>query len=249
MNWARVACTFSAANANILLGHAPQPFVPDLLFRQRLMAKLDREVPIAASVGTNAFPDAATQALTNLCTLQAAKVGKKTIKETKKGLFEVLCKFLGTSDEADFPPFWAEFAATAKSDRITLLQGYLVDAADYGNKVWAQPTPALTEIITQGQYASRKADDLLAGLTIFHLDPSEEGETAALDLAYAYESTYSSSATPSLGDLHELKASKAAIPRTVHSAMQKAFSTLMGVLFGMAPLLDTWLTSSSSLAM
>jgi hypothetical protein len=237
VNWTRVACTFSAANASVLLGHTPQPFVPDLPFRQRLMAKLDRDVPIVTGGVTNTFPDAATQAITNLCTLQAAKVGKKTIKESKKGLFDVLCKFLGTSDEADFPPFWVEFAATSKGDRITLLHGFLVNAAEAGNNEWAQPTPALTEIITRGSYASRNADDLLAGLTIFHVDPSEEGEATALGLAYAYESTYSSSATPSLEDLQVLKATKAAIPRTVHSALQqlKAFSTLIGVLFGCIP--------------
>ena len=124
VNWARVACTLSAANTNVLHGHAPQPFVPDLLFRQRIMAKLDRDLPIAAGGGgATAFPDAATQAITNLCTLQAAKVGKKTIKESKKGLYDVLCKMMGSSDEVDFPPFWAELATTAKSDRITLLQG------------------------------------------------------------------------------------------------------------------------------
>ena len=51
VNWARVACSFSAANANVLLGHAPQPFVPDLAFRQRLNAKLERDVPVAAGGG------------------------------------------------------------------------------------------------------------------------------------------------------------------------------------------------------
>jgi hypothetical protein len=189
-----------------------------MLFRQRLMTKLDRDVPVPTVAGATAFPDAATQAITNLCTLQAAKVGKKTIKETKKGLFEVLCKFLSTSDEADFPPFWAELAATSKGDRIALLHGFLVTAAEAGNKEWAQPTPALVEIVTQGTYASRNVNDLLTGLTIFHMDPSDDGEAAALQLAYAYEATYSSSATPSLGDLQQLKATKAAIPRTVHSA-------------------------------
>jgi hypothetical protein len=218
VNWARVACSFSVANSSVLLGHGPQPFVPDMLFRQRLMTKLDRDVPAPTVAGANAFPDAATQALTNLCTLQAAKVGKKTIKETKKGLFEVLCKFLSTSDEADFPPFWAELAATSKGDRIALLHGFLVTAAEAGNKEWAQPTPALVEIVTQGTYASRNVNDLLMGLTIFHMDPLDDGEAAALQLAYAYEATYSSSATPSLGDLQQLKATKAAIPRTVHSA-------------------------------
>jgi hypothetical protein len=105
VSWARVACSFSATNTNALLGRAPQPFVPDMTFRQRLAAKLDRDVPIPTIAGSNAFPDAATQAITNLCTLQAAKVGKKTVKETKKGLYEVLCKFLSTSDEAEFPLF------------------------------------------------------------------------------------------------------------------------------------------------
>jgi hypothetical protein len=236
VNWARVACTFSAANANVLHGHAPLPFVPDLPFRQRLIAKLDRDLPIAAVGGATAFPDTATQAITNLCTLQAAKVGKKTIKETKKGLSEVLCKFLETNDEVFFPAFWSEFAATSKGDRLTLLQGFLVDAAAAGNKEWAQPTPALIEIITHGYYASY-SDDLLAGLTLFHMDTSEEGENAALRFAYAYEATYSSGATPSLDDLHELKATKAAIPRTVHSALQqlKAYATLISVLFGTIP--------------
>ena len=236
VNWARVACSFSVANSSVLLGHGPQPFVPDMLFRQRLMTKLDRDVPVPTVWGSNAFPDATTQAITNLCTLQAAKVGKKTIKETKKGLFEVLCKFLSTNDEADFPPFWAELAATSKGDRIALLHGFLV-AADSGNKEWAQPTPALVEIVTQGTYASRNVDDLLSGLTIFHMDPSEDGEAAALQLAYVYEATYSSSATPTLGDLQQLKATKASIPRTVHSAMRqlKAFATLIRVLFGNVP--------------
>ena len=164
-------------------------------------------------------------------------MGKKTIKETKKGLYEVLCKFMSTTDETSFPPLWAELAATAKGDRITLLQGFLVQAADAGNNEWAQPTPALIEIITQGTYASRNVDDLLAGLTIFHLDPSDEGESVAQRLAYVYEATYTSGATPSLEDLQELKATKAAIPRTVHSAIQqlKAFSTLMAVMFGDTP--------------
>ena len=107
--------------------------------------------PFAIDLWTSSFPDAATQALTNLCTLQAAKVGKKTIKETKKGLFDVLCKFLGTNDVMAFPPFWVEFADTSKGDRITLLQGFLVNAANAGNGEWAQPTPALTEIVTHGK--------------------------------------------------------------------------------------------------
>jgi hypothetical protein len=93
------------------------------------------------------------------------------------------------------------------------------------------------EIVAQGTYASRNADDLLSGLTIFHVDPTDDGEAAALQLAYAYEATYSSSATPSLGDLQELKATKASIPRNVHSALRqlKAFATLISVLFGDAP--------------
>jgi hypothetical protein len=237
VNWARVACTLSAANVNVLHGHAPQPFLPDLPFRQRIMAKLDRDLPVAVVGGATAFPDAATQAITNLCTLQAAKVGKKTVKEYKKGLYEVLCKFMGSADEADFPPFWAEFATTAKGDRIALLQGVLVTAAEAGNQEWAPPTPALVEVLAMGSFASRNADDLMNGLTVFHMDPTEEGEAAAHQLAYAYESSYSSGAKPSLGELLELKATKAAIPRTVHSALQqlKAYSTLIGVLFGTIP--------------
>ena len=69
------------------------------------------------------------------------------------------------------------------------------------------------------------------------MDLSNEGDAAAQCLAYMYESTYTGGAIPSLEDLQELKATKAAIPRTVHSAVQqlKAYSTLMGVLFGNTP--------------
>jgi hypothetical protein len=105
VNWARVACTLSAANTNVLHGHAPQPFVPDVFFRQRLMAKIDRDIPVMTVTNASTFPDVATQAITNLCALHASKVGKKTIKESKKGLFEVLCKFMETNNEKDFPLF------------------------------------------------------------------------------------------------------------------------------------------------
>jgi hypothetical protein len=239
IDWGRVVSTYATPNVNLLHGHQPTPVLPDAAFRKRLTAKVDKELPVVSVAPVQAaaaFPADASQAITNLCALQAASLKPKTLKVAMTYLFNVVARFIGSTDSSKLPPYWVQYAATGKSDRINLLASALREQAESstGNKVWAHPTPALGDVITTGAFAVRSSLDLMAGLTIFHINTSPDGSADAQKLAFLFENLHSGNVAPSLGEIHELKATKACIPSTCFQCLSQlqAYTTLMMVLFG-----------------
>jgi hypothetical protein len=151
-------------------------------------------------------------------------------------LFNVVARFVGSTDSSKLPPYWVQYAATAKSDRINLLASALREQAEssMGNKVWAHQTPALGDVIATGAFAVRSSLDLMAGLTIFHVNTSPDGSADAQKLAFLFENLHSGNVAPLLGEIHELKATKACIPSTCFQCLSQlqAYTTLMIILFG-----------------
>jgi hypothetical protein len=239
IDWGRVASTYATVDVNTLHGHQPTPVLPDAAFRKRLMAKVNMELPEAPVMPAPVaapFPTDASQAITNLCKLQAANLKPKTLKDSMKYLFDVVARFVGSTDSTKLPPYWVQYAATAKSDRLNLLASALREQAEStkGNQVWAHPTPALGDVIATGSFAARSGLDIMAGLTIFQVNPSPDGGAEAQRLTFLFENVHAGSTAPTLGEIRELKATKACIPTTCYQCLMQlhAYTTLMVVMFG-----------------
>jgi hypothetical protein len=74
----------------------------------------------------------------------------------------------------------------------------------------------------------------MMGLTIFQVNTSPDGLADAQKLAFLFENVHSGSVAPSLGEIRELKATKACIPSTCFQCLSQlqAYTMLMVVLFG-----------------